>query len=120
MEVKLTKNVVKGVYSTQGPQVTFTLADDGQANVAIHVALSDGTHFAFPDGNGSQMEASTRLPPGDYTVAVLIAAFTHGAFGSSYASSVSIGGKKVVSAKGSVATGSNEEDDSNSFTLRVA
>jgi hypothetical protein len=119
MEISLTKNVIKGVCEVAGPQVTFTLADAGQANVAIHVALSDGTHFAFPDGTGPQVQASTVLPPGEYSCSVLIAAFSHGAFGTSYASTVSVGGRKVATTQGDVADGSDEEDDSRSFTLRI-
>jgi len=119
MDIELTKNVVKGVLQVAGPQVAFTLGDDGQANVAIHVALSDGTHFAFPDGTGPQLRASTVLPPGDYSCSIIIAAFSHGAFGTSFASTVSIGGKEVATARGDVADGSEEDDDSRSFTLRV-
>lgn len=119
MEIKLTNNVAQGVCEVAGPQVEFRLADVGQANVAIHVALSDGTHFAFPDGTGPQTQAFTVLPPGEYTCSIVVAAFAHGAFGRSYASSVTVQGKKVASAKGEVANGADEDDDSRSFTLRV-
>jgi hypothetical protein len=120
MDLKLTKNVVKGICSIKGPQVPYVLGDAGQANVMIHVALSDGTHMHFPDGSGAQATGSTVLPPGDYACTVMVAAFTHGAFGSTYLSSISIGGKKVASAEGEVPDGVEEEDDNQSFVLRVA
>jgi hypothetical protein len=120
MELKLTKNVVKGVYPVAGPQVLFVLGDAGQANVLVNVAVSDGTHIHFPDGSGTQTSRATVLPPGDYDCAIMVAAFSHGAFGSSYDTSVSIGGKKVAAAAGSVADGVDEEDDIQSFVLRVS
>jgi hypothetical protein len=120
MELKLTKNVVKGVCTVSGPQVLFVLGDTGQANVLINVAVSDGTHIHFPDGSGVQTSRTTVLPPGDYDCAIMVAAFSHGAFGSSYNTSVSIGGKKVATASGDVASGEEEEDDIQSFVLRVS
>ena len=120
MELQLTKSVVKGVCSITGPQVPFLLADTGQANVMIHVVLSDGTHVHFPDGSGTTTTSSTVLPPGDYACTVMVAAFSHGAFGSSYSSSISIGGKKVATAQGDLADDVEEEDDNQSFILRVA
>jgi hypothetical protein len=59
------------------------------------------------------------LPPGDYDCAIMVAAFGHGAFGTSYDSSVSVGGKKVATAAGDLAEGADEEDDIQSFVLRV-
>ena len=119
MDLKLTNEVVNGVYAVSGPQVLFVLGDTGQANVMINVTLSDGTHIHFPDGSGTQTSRTSVLPPGDYDCAILVAAFSHGAFGTSYNASVSIGGKKVASAVGNVADGADEEDDIQSFTLRV-
>jgi hypothetical protein len=119
MELKLSKSVVKGVYVTSGPQVLFELGDTGQANVMVNAALSDGTHFQFPDGSGVQTSRTTVLPPGDYNCAIVVAAFSHGAFGSSYNTSVSIGGKQVATATGDVADGSDEEDAVRSFVLRI-
>ena len=119
MNLKLTKNVVKGVCSVTGPQVGFVLSDKGQANVLINVALSDGTHFHFPDGAGTQALAATVLPPGRYDCAIMVAAFSHGAFGTSFDASVSIGGKKVAAAAGDLPLGVNAEDDIQSFVLLV-
>lgn len=119
MQLKLTTNVVKGVCTVKGPQVLFVLGDDGQANVLIDVALSDGTHIDFPDGSGVQTSRSTVLPPGNYDCAILVAAFNHGEFGSSYKSSVSVGGKKVATAAGNIAVGKGE-NDTQSFVLRVS
>ena len=120
MDLQLSKNVVKGICSIAGPQVPFVLGDSGQANVMIHVVISDGTHFSFPDGSGVQTTGSTVLPPGDYACTVMVAAFSHGAFGTSYNASISIGGKKVASAQGDVTDASEEEHDSQSFVLRVS
>lgn len=119
MDLKLTKNVVKGVCSVTGPQVVFALSDAGQANVLINVALSDGTHIRFPDGSGTQTSRSTVLPPGDYDCAVMVAAFGHGAFGTSYKSSISVANKTVATAKGELAEDTVVEDDIQSFVLRV-
>ena len=112
MDLQLSKNVVKGICSIGGPQVPYVLADTGQANVMIHVVISDGTHISFPDGSGLQTTGSTVLPPGDYACTVLVGAFSHGAFGTSYTASIAIGGKKVASAQGDVADASEEEHDS--------
>ena len=71
------------------------------AAVALH-----GVSCLF--GSGAQTVRSTVLPPGDYDCAIVVAAFSHGAFGPTYDSSVSIGGKKVATAQGSVATGQDE------------
>lgn len=122
MQINLNSDVVvDGICQVSGPQVTFALADAGQANVAIHVALSDGTHFAFPDGSsGGQTSGSTVLPPGDYTCVALVAAFTHGSFGDSYASTVRINGRLAASAHGTVAAGDDEDDGNRAFVLRVA
>jgi hypothetical protein len=120
MELKLTKNVVKGVYEVSGPQVLFVLSDAGQANVMVNVALSDGTHFHFPDGSGAQTSRTTVLPPGNYDCAIMVAAFSHGAFGSSYNTTVSVGGKKVATAAGEVASDDEQENDIQSFVLRVS
>ena len=120
MELKLTKSVVKGVCTVSGPQVPFVLGDSGQANVLINVALSDGTHIHFPDGTGVQTSRTTVLPPGDYDCAINVVAFSHGAFGSSFNTSISIGGKKVATAVGDVAPDAEEEDDIQSFVLRVS
>ena len=119
MQIKL-HNVSGGVFNTSGPQVDFELADAGQANVTIHVALSDGTHFHFPDGSSSGTAQSTVLPPGDYTCVGLVAAFDHGSFGRSYKSTVSIGGKKAASATGTLPVGTNAETDTQAFVLRVS
>jgi hypothetical protein len=120
MQLKLSKNVVKGVCTVKGPQVPFVLADDGQANVMINVALSDGTHFHFPDGSGVQTSRTTVLPPGDYDCAIMVAVFGHGAFGKTYDSHVAVGGKKVASAAGELPANVDAEDDIQSFTLRVS
>ena len=120
MDLQLTRNVIKGVCSITGPQVEFVLGDGGQANVMIHLVLSDGTHVHFPDGSGATTTSSTVLPPGDYSCTVMVAAFSHGAFGKTYASSISIGGKKVAAANGQLDDDTEEEDDSQSFVLRVA
>jgi hypothetical protein len=119
MQLKLTKNVVKGVYTVTGPQVPFVLADDGQANVMINVALSDGTHFHFPDGLAIKATGSTVLPPGSYDCSIMVAAFGHGAFGRTFDSSITIAGKKVASASGTLPPGVDAEDDIQSFTLKV-
>src|SRR5262245_2155818 len=119
MEIKLTKSVVKGVCTVDGPQVPFVLGDSGQANVLINVALSDGTHIHFPDGSGVQTSRTTVLPPGDYDCSINIVAFSHGAFGSSFNASVSVGDKKVATAVGEVATDTEQEDNIKSFLLRV-
>lgn len=119
MQLKFSKSVVKGICSITGPQVAVVLADTGQANVMINVALSDGTHFHFPDGSGAQASLATVLPPGDYDCAIMVAAFGHGAFGSTYNATVSFGGKKVASAAGSLAAGVDSEDTIDSFLLRV-
>ena len=120
MELKLTKNVVKGVCTVSGPQVLFVLGDTGQANVLINVALSDGTHIHFPDGSGVQTSRATVLPAGDYDCAVNVVAFSHGAFGSSFDASVSIGGKKIATAVGEVGEDAEQENDIQSFVLRVS
>lgn len=119
MEIKL-HNVRGGVFATSGPQVDFELADAGQANVTVHVALSDGTHFHFPDGAATGTARSTVLPAGDYTCVVLVAAFGHGAFGRHYKSTVAIGGRKAASATGSLPDGSDAETDTQAFVLRVS
>jgi hypothetical protein len=119
MKLKMTKSVVNGVCTVTGPQVLFVLGDDGQANVLIHVALSDGTHIQYPDGSGVQTSRTTVLPPGEYDCVILVAAFNHGEFGSSYNSSVSVGGKKVAAAAGDIAVGKGE-NDTQSFVLRVS
>lgn len=119
MNLKLGKSVVKGVCTVSGPQVLFVLGDAGQANVMIHVALSDGTHIHFPDGSGTQTSRATVLPPGDYDCVVMVAAFTHGAFGSTYDTTVSVAGKKVATASGEVPSDVESEDDMQSFVLRV-
>jgi hypothetical protein len=119
MQIKL-HNLTGGVFATSGPQVTFQLGDAGQANVVVHVALSDGTHFHFPEGSPAGTPQSTVLPQGDYICVVLVAAFDHGSFGRSYNSTVSIGGTKVASAKGSLPAGTNSETDTQAFILRVS
>mgnify|MGYP001365104290 CR=1 FL=1 len=119
MKVKL-HNIQGGVFSAAGPQVAFELGDTGQANTAIHVTLSDGTHFHFPDGSSPGSAASTVLPPGDYTVVVLVAAFGHGAFGRTYRSTVRIGGRKAASATGTLPAGTDAESDFQAFVLRVS
>lgn len=119
MKLKLTRNIVKGVCTVKGPQVPFVLADDGQANVLINVALSDGTHFHFPDGLAIKAEGSTVLPPGSYDCSIMVAAFGHGAFGRTFGSSITIAGKKVAEAVGTLAQGVDAEDDIQSFTLKV-
>ena len=120
MNLKLTKKIIKGVCSVSGPRVLFELSDAGQANVLINVALSDGTHIRFPDGSGTQTSQATVLPPGDFDCAVMVAAFSHGAFGSSFDTSVSIGGNLVATAVGIIPAGSDEDDDIQSFVLRVS
>lgn len=119
MELKLTKNVVNDVCTVSGPQVLFVLSDAGQANVGIHVTLSDGTHIDYPDGSGVKTERTSVLPKGDYFCAVSVTAFNHGAFGNSYDSTVSIGGKKVATAKGSLPAASNGETALRGFVLKV-
>jgi hypothetical protein len=119
MELKLTKNVVQGVCTVSGPQVLFALSDAGQANVGIHVTLSDGTHIDYPDGTGVKTERTTVLPKGDFFCAVSVTAFNHGAFGDTYDSAVTIGGKKVATTKGSLPTGSQGETALRGFVLRV-
>jgi hypothetical protein len=51
---------------------------------------------------------------------VLIAAFAHGEFGRTYASSVVIGNKLVATAQGEVPEGDDPDDGLRSFILRVA
>ncbi len=119
MKIRL-HNVPGGVFSATGPQLALELDDAGQANVTIHVALSDGTHFHFPDGSGLGSPRSTVLPPGDYTCVVLVAAFGHGAFGRSYKSSVKIAGRKAASATGTLPDGIDAESDIQAFILRVS
>jgi hypothetical protein len=119
MQIKL-HNITGGVFATSGPQVNFQLGDTGQANVVVHIALSDGTHFHFPDGSPAGTPQSTVLPQGDYTCVVLVAAFDHGSFGRSFQSTVSIAGTKVASAAGSLPAGTNAETDTQAFILRVS
>lgn len=119
MKIKL-HNISGGVFTVSGPQVAFQLADAGQANVTIHVALSDGTHFHFPDGSLNGTAQSTVLPPGDYTCVILVAAFGHGSFGRTYKSTVTVGSKKVASATGALPAGTDAETDTQAFVLRVS
>jgi hypothetical protein len=118
MNVNLTPNVVGGVFQVSGPIVVFDLTDTGQADVVVVVALADGTKMSFPDDSGAVTRVSTSLPPGKVVCTVLVAAFTHGAFGSTYNASVSIGGHVVATAVGTVAAGGAEKDSS-SFVLQV-
>jgi hypothetical protein len=120
LEIKLTKQVSGGVCKVAGPQVLFVLADAGRANVGVHVTLSDGTHIDFPDGRGLQTQRTTVLPAGDYFCAISVSAFAHGAFGDTYDSSVSIAGKKVATAQGTVPTGPDGESAIRGFVLRVS
>lgn len=117
MQLKLTKNVNKGVLTVQGPQVSFQLGDAGQANVAVHV-VAHGEHFHFPLEPGEPPKPSATFAPGEYACTVMVAAFSHGAMGTSYDSSVSIGGKPVATARGDVAADS-EEHASRTFALQV-
>lgn len=119
MEIKFTKSVVQGVHTVTGPQVLFVLGDAGQANVSVHVTLSDGTHIDFPDGTGVQTQRTTVLPSGDYSCAVSVTAFNHGAFGDTYDASVSVGGKKIATATGTLPANSDGDTEIRGFTLRV-
>lgn len=120
MQLLPTQSVVNGVCKIKGPQVPFLLTDTGQANVMVHVAISDGTHMNFPSGGGGQGSGSTVLPPGKYLVTVMVVAFCDAAFGRSYDSSVSLGGKQVVTASGSVPADFTREDGSFVFKLTVS
>lgn len=113
-------NIVGGVFQAKGPQVDFELSDGGQANVTIHVALSDGTHIDFPDGSGPGVSRSTVLPPGDYNCVVQIAALGHGSFGRTYKSVVKVSGVKAASASGTLPAGTDVDSDIDFFVVRVS
>lgn len=120
MNIRPGKTVVDGVFSVAGPQVVVELGDTGQANVTIHLALSDGTHINYPDGSGAETVRSTVLPKGDFGASIVIGAFNHGAFGDTYRSSVKIGGRVVATANGALADKDASEVDSFPFVLSVS
>lgn len=119
MQIKLENLDAEDRLSIQGPQVDVVLDDEGQANVALHLSISDGTHFHFPDGSGRALPRSTVLPPGDYSCVLLIAAFNHGSFGATYSSVVKVAGVIVARAKGRVPAGEEFDNDLQTFVLRV-
>lgn len=119
MKIKLL-NLHEGVLVVDGPAVQFGLDDAGKASVAIHVSISDGTHFHFPDGGAKGLLQTTQLPPGDYTVVIMVAAFTHdNVFGLTYNSTVTVAGVLVASTVGSLPNDSSGESDFQAFVLRV-
>jgi len=120
MEIKLKNLDGDGVLVVKGPQVPVILNDAGGANVTVNFSISDGTHFHFPDGGPLKTEKTTVLPKGDFNCVVLVAAFNHGTFGSTYDSSVTIAGKVVATAKGTVSKADEFDSDIQAFVLKVS
>lgn len=98
--------VLVPVVQVAGPNVAFNLTDRGKAQVSLTVVLSDGSHFSST-GSVTQPPA-TVLPPGTYDGAIVISAFNHGAFGSTYDSRIDIAGQHVATAKGVVPASGND------------
>ncbi len=118
MDIKRHNMDKNRVFTTKGPNVEFELSDAGQANVAITLRLADGTLIHYPTGNGRKELASSLIPPGDYGAVVTISAVSF-EFGSTYDSRVLIGGKKAISATGSIPDDQPVDQDFDMFVLRV-
>ncbi len=120
MKINLHNMGATQVFKTKGPSVDFGFTDEGQANVSISLRLSDGTVFHYPTGMGKSQTESSLLPAGDYRCVVTISAVDLGTFGNTYNSTLTIGGKKAVSATGSIPSGQDVDQDFELFVLRVS
>jgi hypothetical protein len=101
IRIKLQNVDENDTYTMKGAQISVILRDAGQANVSIHLRLSSGDHFFFPDLTGASPK-STILPIGVYTCIVRIDASSEGNFGATYDSEVLINDQIVASAKGKI------------------
>lgn len=119
IKIRLQNVDADGVLSVSGSHIQVALKDSGQANVSIHLRVSSGDHFFFPDIAGSNPK-STILPPGSYTCILRIDASSDGAFGSTYDSLVSINGVDVAVASGQVSSPPGFDGGKKVFILKVS
>lgn len=119
MEIVL-KNVDEDfVFVAQGPQVEFDFEDSGQANVTMVLSLDDGTHFNYPTGEGKRIRRSTTLAPRFYLGALTIVAMGIGDFPKTFRSKVSIGGKTLATATGTIPADAKTDQHTAVFQLQV-
>src|SRR5262249_45856228 len=113
-------NLDDGTLSIEGPSVQFVLDDNGRANVAIGVLISDGTSFHYPSGEEKPVKRNTVLAKGRHKVTVMVTAVTHeDAFGLTYDSSLRIGGTLVAAAQGDIDPQTDGDSDFQVFFLEV-
>jgi hypothetical protein len=118
MQIKRHNMSGSRVFATDGPNVEFEISDSGQANVAITLRLSDGTLIHYPTGLGQTELSSSLIAPGEYGAVVTVSAVAF-EFGRMYDARILIGGKKAISAKGSIPDGQPAEMELDLFVVRV-
>jgi hypothetical protein len=118
MEIKLQNVDADRVLQVKGPRVEVVLEDAGQANVTMMLSVQDGTHFHYPLSGTPDAPQSTLLPPGSYTCVLQITAIDLN-FGRSFKSKVTVGGKVVATAKGTIPAGEDVDQAFKLFALKV-
>ena len=117
MQIVLHNVDANGVVSVDGPDVAFVLQDDGQANVRMLLTLDGKTHLHFPK-SGSKPQVKT-LKAGNHECVLTIIAIDTGTLGRTFDSKVTIGGKLVATAKGSIAAAQPVDSGTRIFALDV-
>jgi hypothetical protein len=107
------------VLSVSGPHVPFKIRDTGQGAVALTLRMSEGTVIHFPNQQGNELLTSVLMPQGRYDVVVVASIVPMPGLGRNYNTVVTIGGTKVLSARGTLAAGAHSANGLASFVLDV-
>lgn len=116
MKIELAEDPVR----VQGPDVEFTLADDGGAHVFIILSVDGVDAFEHAEANQGSKSRVFQLEVGKtYTAGVFISAHAHQALNRKYDTEVSANGQPIAWAEGAIAKDQMSDREFKSFEITV-
>lgn len=116
MKIEIAENPVR----VQGPDVEFTLADDGGAHVFIIFSIDGVDAFEHAEANQGSKSKVFPLEVGKtYTAGVFIAAHAHQALNRKYDTEVSANGQPIAWAEDTIPAGQMSDRKFKSFEIEV-
>src|SRR5262245_4550090 len=114
MKIEIAENPVR----VQGPEVEFTLADDGGAHVFIILSIDGVDAFEHAEANqGSKSKVIVLEVGKTYLAGVFVSAHAHQALNRKYDTEVRANGQPIAWAEGAIPSGEMSDRKFKSFEI---
>lgn len=118
MEIKLPFQTVT-IDQQHNQHLDILIDDRGSAHVSVTVVIGTVKRVTHEETYSGSRTTSFDIDPGTYSCAIVVSAFRIGALGPTYNSKISMNGKVIAKAEGSIKSGSDSEHAYSYFTLVV-